>query len=77
MPEMTIYLDHETERLVREAARVAGEPASKWIADAIRSRVRHEWPADVLEILGSWPTNFPESNELRAGMGDDAPREEL
>lgn len=77
MPQLTIYLDQETERLVRDASRQAGEPASKWVADAIRRRVSHEWPADVLAILGTWPNDFPETDSLRTGLGDDAPREPL
>ena len=77
MPQLTIYLDSETDQLVREASRLSGEPASKWIADAIRKRVRHEWPADVLAILGTWPADHPEPGELRSGLGEDVPRENL
>lgn len=75
MPQLTIYLDQETDNLVREASRRSGEPASKWIAEAIRRRAKHEWPADVLAIFGSWPSDFPESDSLRAGLGKDSSRE--
>lgn len=75
MPQMTIYLDTETNQLVREAARRSGEPASKWVTDAIRLRTRSEWPADVLAILGSWEAEFPAAESLRQGMGLDVQRE--
>ncbi len=77
MPQMTIYLDRETDQMVREAARRAGESASKWVGEAIRRQTRDQWPADVLEILGSWEQDFPASEQLRAGLGKDVPREGL
>jgi hypothetical protein len=77
MPQITIYLDDETSKLVRRAARQAGESASKWVADAIRRRTRTEWPADVLAILGSWGPDFPDASALRKGYGEDATREKL
>jgi hypothetical protein len=75
MPQLTIYLDSETDQLVRRAARRSGEPASKWVADAIRRRAQSEWPADVLAILGRWDADFPEASGLRKGYGKDAKRE--
>lgn len=75
MPQMTIYLDSETNQLVREAAQRSGEPASKWVAGAIRRRARSEWPADVLAILGSWEAEFPDAESLRQNMGQDISRE--
>lgn len=77
MPQMTIYLDSDTDKLVRQAASHLGEPASKWIADAIRLRARSEWPSDVLAILGSWESDFPDAEALRSGYGEDAKRESL
>jgi hypothetical protein len=77
MPQMTIYLDDETSKLVQRAARQAGESASKWVADAVRRRARTEWPPDVLSILGSWGADFPDAAALRKGYGKDAKRERL
>ena len=74
---MTIYLDSDTDKLVRQAASHSGEPVSKWIADAIRLRACSEWPADVLAILGNWESEFPDAERLRTGYGEDAERESL
>jgi hypothetical protein len=78
MGQITIYLDDETEKLVRRHAQGSGEPASKWIAEAVRKRARAEWPADILSLFGSWnDEDFPDVTELRKGCGADAGREEL
>jgi len=74
---MTIYLDDATSKLVRRAARQAGESASKWVADAVKRRARTEWPSDVLAILGSWGPDFPDATALRKGYGKEAKRERL
>ena len=77
MPQITIWLDGDTDKLVRQAASHSGEPVSEWIADAIWLRARSEWPADVLAILGSWESDFPSAEALRTGYGEDVERESL
>ena len=54
MGQLTIYLDDQTEQLVRAHAEAAGESVSKWVAEAVRKRASREWPADVIALLGSW-----------------------
>jgi len=75
MGQMTVYLDEETERLVKRHVNSSGESASKWVAEAVRRRARTEWPADVLALFGSWK-DFPETTELRQ-HGRDLPREKF
>jgi hypothetical protein len=78
MGQITIYLDDETERLVKRHAEGSGESASKWVAEAVRKRARSEWPADILSLFGSWTDDdFPDAEKLREGYGADAQREEL
>ena len=75
MGQITIYLDDETDRLVKTRVKASGESASKWVADAVRTRARSEWPADILSIFGSWKdADFPNAAELRKGYGKDVPR---
>ena len=68
MGQITIYLDDETEKLVRLKAEGSRESASKWIAEAVRRRAHSEWPADILSMLGSWKDeDFPDVEELQKG----------
>jgi len=76
MGQVTIYLDDQTETLMKRHVRKSGDSASRWIAEAVRRRVASEWPSDVLELLGSWKADdFPDAAELRKGYGEDARRE--
>lgn len=74
MGQVTIYLDDETEQAMRRAVAEAGVSQSRWIAEAIRERTASEWPESVRAMIGSAP-DFPEAEELREALGQDAPRE--
>ena len=76
MPQMTIYLDEETDALVRAAVRASGLSKSKWIAETLRTRVRDEWPPSVVALAGAWP-DFPSAGQLRRRRAKDASREPL
>ena len=74
MPEITVTLDDETDRLARAAAEAAGVPYSRWVADLIRTRSL--WPAHVLAMAGSAP-NFPLREDIGEPSGEDVPRVKL
>ena len=76
MPQVTIYLDAETAAKARAAARSAGISQSRWIAELIRRHAGSAWPDAVRRLAGACPA-FPDSEDLRAGLGQDAPREDL
>lgn len=76
MGQITIYLDEETKTLMDVAVRKSGISQSKWVAEAVRARVRGEWPRSVAALAGSW-ADFPSAEELRKGRGSDAGREPL
>ena len=76
MAQITIYLDDDTEALLKAAVKASGQSQSRWIAEAVRSRARSEWPASVRALFGTWP-DFPTAEELRANQPPDAPREPL
>jgi predicted transcriptional regulator len=76
MAQVTIYLDDETERRMKCAAEEAGVSRSRWVAEAIREKTAAEWPLAVRRLAGAWE-DFPEVEELRAGLGEDARREPL
>lgn len=74
MPQITLYLDNETESKMKEAARDEGISMSRWVAKTIRERTSNSWPESVLSLEGAW-TDFPELEELREAEGKDVPRE--
>lgn len=76
MAQVTLYLDEETRRRMRTAARAAGVSQSRWLAELVRKGTAAEWPAEVRELAGAW-RDFPEAEELRRGPGRDVDREGL
>jgi hypothetical protein len=76
MAQITIYLDDEVLALVKTATKTGGISQSQWIAEAVRRRVRTEWPAAVLAMAGAWP-DFPTAQEIRESQGADTSRERL
>ncbi|MCA9437292.1 MAG: CopG family transcriptional regulator [Candidatus Omnitrophica bacterium] len=76
MGQVTIYLTREAETKMRSASKSAGMSHSKWIARLIEREVSEEWPDSVRELAGAW-SDFPTDEEIRAGEGQDAPREDL
>jgi len=74
MPQLTIYLDENTEGRARAAAEADGVSLSKWVAGVIRKRTADDWPQEVLDLAGAWP-DFPSVEELRTYQSEDVPRE--
>ncbi len=78
MGQIRVYLDVRTEALLKRHVRISGESESKWIADAVRTRLKDEWPPDVLKLFRSWEAgDFPGPDEVRYWSGPDARREKL
>ena len=75
VPQVTIYLDEDTERRVKSAARSAGMPLSRWVASIVREKTETAWPQAVLDLAGAWP-DFPTVEELRQSQPPDVPRED-
>ncbi len=77
MAKITISLDDEVLALVKAATKTAGISQSQWIAEAVRLRVKKEWPDSVLAMAGAWP-DFPAAEEIRESQGTDSsqPRSE-
>ncbi len=76
MPQLTLYLDQETEMRMRTAAEAAGLSISKWVTTLVRGRSPDKWPASVTALAGAW-SDLPVAEEIRADMGSDVPREPL
>ena len=76
MSQVTIYLDRESEKRMKQAAKAAGMPMSRWLAQLVREKTRNEWPVAVREAAGAW-ADFPDADELRGAQGRDTDREPL
>jgi hypothetical protein len=76
MGQVTIYLDTETEKQARAAARSEGVSFSKWIARRIERSAQREWPAFVRELAGAWP-DLPEAAQVRRTRRKDLRRAPL
>jgi hypothetical protein len=76
MSHISLYLDRETESIVRKAAKHAHQSMSKWIAGVIRRAAQSDWPEDVRKAAGSW-NDAPLAEELRSNHGEDIRREAL
>jgi hypothetical protein len=76
MAHLTIYLTDDVERRVRKAAKAAKVSVSKWVADRVTKSVETSWPPEFLALAGAFP-EFPDTDELRKGNGEDLTRESL
>ena len=76
MAQITLYLDDELETRLRAAARAANLSQSRWVANLIAEKLHDEWPTAVTALAGAW-ADISETETLRAGQGQDAPRESL
>ena len=54
MPQLAIYLDDDTARLLDEAASEAGLSRSAWVREAIRFRLQEHTMASLLNLYGAW-----------------------
>lgn len=53
MPQVTVYLDKETEKKARLAAKKSGKSLSAWLRKIIEAAPEGEWPADFDRLFGS------------------------
>jgi hypothetical protein len=76
MGQVTIYLDSDTEKKARAAARAERVSLSRWVAGRIERGTKSEWPEDFRKLAGSWP-DAPSVEEIRAKYGKDVKRSRL
>ena len=74
MAQLTLYVDAETQKRLKKAAKAAGMSQSRWVAELIRKQTASEWPASIVLLAGAWK-DFPDQAEIRRGEGKDVPRE--
>ncbi len=76
MGQVIIYLDNETEKKARAAARAEGVPLSKWVAERIQRRARAEWPEALRALAGAWP-DLPSAERIRKSKAKDIARDRV
>lgn len=76
MSQVTIYLDEQTDKKLRQAVAKSGLSKSQWITRLIKEKTATEWPEAVREMVGEWQ-DVPDQEEIRDSAGKDLPREEL
>ena len=74
MPQLTIYLDEDTQNKVQLAAQQACLSQSKWVAKLIQEKVAIDWPDYIPALAGAWK-DFSTVEELRRDSGQDITRE--
>jgi predicted transcriptional regulator len=65
MGQVTIYLDNEIEKKIKDAAKASHVSVSKWIAGIIKEKISAEWTQDIVNLSGSWADDFPTLEEIR------------
>jgi hypothetical protein len=76
MGQVKIYLDDESEALMKAAAKADGVSQSTWVSELIKRKVRSEWPREVTQLAGVWP-DFPSAEEIRKSPEKDVRRVKL
>ena len=76
MTRITINLDDELIQQIKYAASEAKMTQNQWLASLIQQRLVNTWPQTIRDMAGSWQ-GFPQQEQLRAGFGEDIPRELL
>ncbi len=73
MGQLTIYLDQETDRKVKAAARKSKISVSKWVHNAVTASLRDAWPVGFAELYGAIKDkSFEKPGQPKAR--DDIPR---
>jgi hypothetical protein len=82
VPQITLYLDREAIRVMRDHAAAAGVPYSRWVAALIRRQSKAYWRPEITSIFGAhvdMPNpglpvfgvkSYDRSSQQEAGAGD-------
>jgi hypothetical protein len=53
MPQLSLYLDEKTLKMVQQAAKLSRISMSKWVAKQLRTQLHNEWPQEYFKLFGS------------------------
>lgn len=76
MPQLSLYLDEKTLKMVQQAAKLSRISVSKWVANQLKAQLCSEWPQEYFKLFGS--VTDPSFKAPKAmTTADDIPRETL
>jgi hypothetical protein len=74
MPQVTLYLDEETDQVLAQSASRAGMSKSRRVAQLIRRHAKEGRPQECLNLAGAFP-DFPLRDPAsEASLPSDTPR---
>lgn len=65
MPQLAIYLDDETSKLLDEASEREGVSRSAWVRRAVQARLKDRLPDSFFAVLGTWEDDRDPEEILR------------
>jgi hypothetical protein len=71
MCHLSIYVDRETESIIRKAAKKSSVSMSKWICSQLLKSIQTEWSDSFKKLAGSIP-DMPSLHEIRAFSSSDS-----
>ena len=76
MPQLSLYLDEATLKMVERAAKISNTSVSKWVCNRVLRSLKDEWPDDYFALFGSIKDDsFAAPGPIAPDT--DAPREKL
>ncbi len=76
MPQLSLYLDEATLKMVERAAKISKVSVSKWIRNNLVQSLKREWPDGYFDLYGAISDDtFAAPDPIAADAG--APREKL
>ena len=76
MAHITLYLDNDSEKLLRQKAQRSHMSLSRWAAKVLKEKTRGEWSEEVNRLAGAWQ-DLDSARQMRTFPVADVPREEL
>lgn len=73
MPQLAIYLDDETAKLLAEASEKEGVSRSAWVREAVEARLKSRLPDSFFEVLGTWEDDR-EPDQILRDIREEAPQ---
>ena len=76
MGQITIYLDTQSEQMLRSRAKQKKISVSKYVRLLVREKSATEWPEKIISSAGTWE-DYPAVADIRGDYGEDIRRNEL